>query len=105
MLIAWRTPRGRVVSRVATLGLGGLFIEAPAPPAVGDLIEVFFEVPGGEVRARGVVRMSETGKELYGRGIHVHDAGSAGAASPAAGQAAGRTGKRIDRCTTMVRAP
>jgi hypothetical protein len=64
MLIAWRTPRGRVVSRVATLGLGGLFIEAPAPPAVGDLIELFFEVPGGEVRARAVVRMSETGKGM-----------------------------------------
>jgi hypothetical protein len=59
MLIAWRTTGGRVVSRVGTLGLGGLFIEAPDPPPVGELIELFFEVPGGEVRARAVVRTSQ----------------------------------------------
>jgi len=59
MLIAWRTTGGRVVSRVGTLGLGGVFIEAPEPPPVGELIELFFEVPGGEVRARAVVRTSQ----------------------------------------------
>ena len=32
--------------------------------AEGELVKVFFEVPGGEVRARAVVRISEPGKGM-----------------------------------------
>ena len=64
MFIAWQGPGERLVSRVATLGLGGLFINTPDPPPVGDLVQVFFEVPGGEVRARAVVRVSQPGKGM-----------------------------------------
>ena len=64
MFIAWQGPWERLVSRVATLGLGGLYIKTADPPAVGDLIQLFFEVPGGEVRARAVVRVSEPGKGM-----------------------------------------
>ena len=64
MLVAWRTAAGRVVSRVATLGLGGVFIEASNPPAVGEVIELCFDVPGGEVRARATVRTSQKGKGM-----------------------------------------
>ena len=35
MLIAWQHNRGRSVSRVATLGLGGLFISTSDPPVIG----------------------------------------------------------------------
>jgi hypothetical protein len=62
MYIAWQSTGDRVLSRVATLGLGGLFITAPDPPPVGDVIRLYFEVPGGEVRARAVVRESRRGK-------------------------------------------
>jgi len=61
MLVAWQSKGERVVSRVATLGLGGLFIWTPIPPPEGELVRLFFEVPDGEVRARAVVRDSQPG--------------------------------------------
>ena len=61
MHIAWQGRGPRTVARVATLGLGGLFIDAEKPPVVGEVIRVFFEVPGGEVRATAVVRNSQPG--------------------------------------------
>lgn len=64
MLVAWQASGERVVSRIATLGLGGLFIVTPEPPAMGEIIRLFFEVPGGEVRARAVVRDSQRGKGM-----------------------------------------
>jgi hypothetical protein len=64
MLIAWQSSGERVVSRVSTLGLGGLFISTPDPPPVGEIIRLFFEVPNGEVRARAVVRNSHPGKGM-----------------------------------------
>ncbi len=64
MLIAWQSSGERVVSRVSTLGMGGLFILTPAPPAVGEIIKLFFEVPSGEVRACAVVRNSQPGKGM-----------------------------------------
>ncbi len=64
MLIAWQSTGERVVSRVSTLGLGGLFILTPDPPAAGESMKLFFEVPSGEVRARAVVRNSQPGKGM-----------------------------------------
>ena len=64
MLIAWQSGGERIVSRVATLGLGGLFILTPEPPPVGEIVKLIFEVPGGEVRARAVVRDSQPGKGM-----------------------------------------
>jgi hypothetical protein len=64
MLIAWQHNGGRGVSRIATLGLGGLFISTPDPPPVGTLLKLIFDVPGGEVRARGVVRNIKSGKGM-----------------------------------------
>jgi PilZ domain len=64
MHIAWQGHGKRHVARVATLGLGGLFISADDPAAVGDLIRLYFEVPGGEVRATAIVRDSRPGKGM-----------------------------------------
>ena len=64
MLVAWQSTGERIVSRVATVGLGGLFISTPEPPPVGEIVKLFFEVPGGEVRARAVVRDSQQGKGM-----------------------------------------
>ena len=64
MYVAWQGAGERVVSRVATLGLGGVFIRALDPPPVGDIIRLYFEVPGGEVRARAVVRSSIQGEGM-----------------------------------------
>jgi len=61
MQIAWQGRGHRTVARVGTLGLGGLFVYADNPPEVGEVIRVYFKVPGGEVRATAVVRNSEPG--------------------------------------------
>ena len=63
-LIAWQGPSGKVVSRVTTLGLGGMFIEAPEPASIGDGIKMVFKVAGAEVRARALVRNSHPGRGM-----------------------------------------
>jgi hypothetical protein len=63
-LVAWQCASVRTVSRVATLGLGGLFIAAAHPARPGEGIKVVFHVPGGEVRARAMVRNSHPGKGM-----------------------------------------
>jgi hypothetical protein len=64
MLVAWQYSGGRGVARVATLGLGGLFIATPSPPALGTLIKLIFDVPGGEVRARAMVKNVKEGEGM-----------------------------------------
>ena len=59
LYVAWSTRGERTVSRVATIGLGGLFIKTDQPPAIGERLQLAFEVPGGIVRAAGIVRDSE----------------------------------------------
>jgi len=61
MLVAWQYTGGRSVSRVSTLGLGGLFITTPDPPPLGALLKLVFDVPGGEVRARAIVKNIKPG--------------------------------------------
>ena len=64
MLVAWEHYGIRKVSRVQVLALGGLFIATPEPPPVGDVIQLIFEVPGGDVRARARIRDSQPGKGM-----------------------------------------
>jgi PilZ domain len=64
MQVAWQAIGGRVVSRIITVGLGGLFISATEPPPVGDVIRLYFEIPGGEIRARAVIRSSIPGEGM-----------------------------------------
>lgn len=63
-LVAWEHMGARKVSLASVLALGGLFILTPDPPPTGDVINLVFEVPGGEVRARALVRTSEPGKGM-----------------------------------------
>ena len=49
----------RHVSRVANLGLGGLYIRTNAPPPPGTFIQLLLDAPTGEVRARAVVQRSK----------------------------------------------
>ena len=64
MLVAWEHSGIRNVSRVGVLAVGGVFITTPRPPPVGDTIQIIFQVPGGEVRARAVVRDSQQNKGM-----------------------------------------
>jgi PilZ domain len=58
-ILAWQTAHQRVVSAVDNVGLGGLYIVTPKPPAPGTFIQLLLDVPAGEVRATAVVQRSE----------------------------------------------
>ncbi|HEY4818385.1 MAG TPA: hypothetical protein VIH67_13220 [Candidatus Acidoferrum sp.] len=47
MLVTWQHSGGRSVSRVSTLGLGGLLIATSEPPPIGTLVKIVFDAPGG----------------------------------------------------------
>jgi hypothetical protein len=64
MQVAWQGIGERFVSRIMTVGLGGLFIGVNEPPPVGDVIRLYFEIPGGEIRARAVIRSSIRGEGM-----------------------------------------
>jgi hypothetical protein len=64
ILVAWEHAGVRKVSKVSVLALGGLFIATPNPPPDGDTIRLIFEVPGGDVRARALVRNSQPRKGM-----------------------------------------
>jgi len=61
LMVAWQAGGERIVSKIETIGLGGLFIQAPTPPVVGTILKLFFRLPDGDFRARAVVRNSEPG--------------------------------------------
>jgi len=56
MYVVWHGGDLQLFSRVRTLGMQGLFISVPNPPAVGTKLRLAFEVPGGNVQAEAMVR-------------------------------------------------
>jgi hypothetical protein len=64
IFVAWQSSTRKSLSRVSTLGLGGLFLHDSDPPPPGTPLQLFFEVPGGQVRARGTVRSVEPGRGM-----------------------------------------
>ena len=64
MTIAWQGTLHHDISRVSSLSLGGLFIEAADPAPIGDTLQVQFDIPGGAVRGRVVVRRSIKGQGM-----------------------------------------
>ena len=56
MYVAWYGGGGQEVSRVHTLGMGGLFISTNNAQPAGTKLILVFEVPGGSVQADAVVR-------------------------------------------------
>lgn len=56
VLVAWQASATRSVSRLETLGLGGMFVLTPEPPPLRSMVKLLLDLPLGEVRARAVVR-------------------------------------------------
>ena len=71
MSITWKGSGDPMVSRVETISSGGLSIAALEVPPVGELIEVRFEVPNGEVGARAIVRHSQPGQRMGIQFLHL----------------------------------
>jgi len=70
MTVAWQATAQHDISRVASLSVGGLFIEAADPAPIGETLQVQFDIPGGAVRAHAVVRRSVEGQ---GMGVEFTD--------------------------------
>jgi hypothetical protein len=58
-ILAWQTANQKEVSRIMTLGLGGLYIHTSEPPPLGTPIQLLIDGPTGEIRARAVVQQSK----------------------------------------------
>lgn len=56
MSVAWYGGGQQQVSRVKTLGMGGLFLVGSNALAIGASLTLIFEAPGGVVQAEAVVR-------------------------------------------------
>jgi hypothetical protein len=54
--VTWEGGSGRVVSLMADLNLGSMSLETSNPPALGTILDLQFDSPGQEIRARAVVR-------------------------------------------------
>ena len=66
MFVGWEAAGHRTVSHAETVGMGGLFLHTPSPPAEGSFIRLVFDLKTGEVRARAIVRYSSPGKGMGG---------------------------------------
>ena len=64
MFAAWYGGGDQQVSRVATLGMGGLFLSLSRVRPVGTSVRLAFEVPGGVVQADGIVRSISRGEGM-----------------------------------------
>ena len=64
MWVGWKAPGQTATSKMDSMGMGGLFLHAEKPPSPGSTIELLFDLPTGEVRARAVVRRSIPGKGM-----------------------------------------
>jgi PilZ domain len=56
LLVAWQANTTRSVSRLETLGLGGMFVLTSQAPPIRSMVKLLLDLPQGEVRARAVVR-------------------------------------------------
>jgi PilZ domain len=64
LLVAWQVGGKRTASPAQTLGLGGIYIRTKQPPAVGSILQLIFDSPEGEVRARAEVRSVDEGRGM-----------------------------------------
>ena|SRR5487761_342513 len=56
LLVAWRGRGHRDASRARNVSQGGMYIDTTNPADVGETVELFFDAPQGEVRARAIAR-------------------------------------------------
>lgn len=62
--VAWKSLGKTTTSRMETMGLGGLYLHDANPPSEGSTIELLFNLPAGQVRARAIVRNTNPGKGM-----------------------------------------
>lgn len=63
-MVAYQGGGKHAVGAIGTVSLGGLFILTDDAPDAGSTLKLLFDLPGGEVRARAVVRYVVPGKGI-----------------------------------------
>ncbi|HEV2314180.1 MAG TPA: PilZ domain-containing protein [Candidatus Acidoferrales bacterium] len=63
-LVAWQGGGRRGASRARNVCLGGIYIDTRNPADVGDILDLLFDTPQGEVRTRAVVRSMHMGRGM-----------------------------------------
>jgi hypothetical protein len=71
LLIAWQGAGKRNVSNAEELGVGGAFLLVAHPLSAGTHVELLFDVTGGEVRARAIVRHGRPGHGMGVQFVHM----------------------------------
>jgi PilZ domain len=64
MDVTWYGAGDQQVSRVKTIGMGGLFLSGSRVKPVGTTLKLVFEVPGGMVFADAIVRNTLPGEGM-----------------------------------------
>jgi hypothetical protein len=64
MFVSWYGGGDQQVSRVKTLGMGGVFLSVSRVRPAGTSLRLVFEVPGSIVQAEGVVRSVSPGEGM-----------------------------------------
>jgi len=63
-LVAWRGGGRRGASRARNVCLGGLYIDTRNPADEGEILDLFFDTPQGEVQTRAIVRSMHMGRGM-----------------------------------------
>ncbi len=71
LLVGWQGAGKRNVSNAEELGVGGVFLLVAHPLSAGTHVEMLFDVPGGEVRARAIVRHGRAGHGMGVQFVHM----------------------------------
>lgn len=71
--VTWQIGAYQEVSNISDLSLSGLFIETTEPQEIGTLVDLFWEAPGTEMKARAIVRRSIPGR---GMGVEFMEMGA-----------------------------
>jgi hypothetical protein len=64
MSVAWYGGGDQQVSRVKTLGMGGVFLSGSRVKPLGTNLKLVFQVPGGIVQAEAIVRSVSPGEGM-----------------------------------------
>jgi tetratricopeptide (TPR) repeat protein len=71
LLVGWQGAGRRNVSNAEELGVGGVFLLVADPLSVGTHMEMIFDVPSGEVRARAIIRHGRAGHGMGVQFVHM----------------------------------
>jgi tetratricopeptide (TPR) repeat protein len=64
MWVGWKSAKQTCTSLAEVMGLGGLFLHTANPASAGSSIDLIFDLPNGQVRARAIVRSLQPGKGM-----------------------------------------